>query len=149
MVACGWLRLSSNLSTGDSFRDIMSPPSDEKDDLALALRLSQLSDDDFGKEIPHLHSKRHPPTGEAHPMMPPVEDNDLEPSLAVFQRSADGFNQRKEGRPSMEGSLALSHTAISPSEVRTRDNSHASANRGLIGLGWHPKSLAWTPSGGI
>jgi len=118
----------------------MSPPSDEQDDLALALRLSQLSSDDFDKEVSHL---QYPPTGEAHPTTPPIEDNeyDLELALTLSQLPADLFdeqamelNRRKDDRPSMEETLALSHTAISPSEVRTRDESNASAH-GLIVLG--------------
>jgi len=102
-----------------------TPPSDEKDDLVLALRLSS---DDFDKEVSHLHSKRYPPTGEDHPTTPPVEDNecDLElaltlpqPPAVLFDEQAMELNRRKEGRPSMKGTPALSHTAISPSEVRT------------------------------
>jgi hypothetical protein len=121
----------------------MSPPSDEKDDLAPDVRLSS---DDFAKAVPHLHSKLYSPTatGEAHPTTPPAEDNecDLELALALSQLPADLFdeqamelNRRNEGRPSIEGTLALSHTATSPSEVRARDNSHASAHHGLIVLG--------------
>jgi len=116
----------------------MSPHSDEKDDLALAVRLSS---DGFDKEVPHLGSipKRYPPTGEAHPTTSPVVDNecDIELALTLSQLPADLFdeqvmelNRRKEARPSMEGTPASSHTATSPSEVRTRDNSHASAHHG-------------------
>jgi hypothetical protein len=106
--------LEGSLSANHPSRQ-RTPPSDEEDDLGLALRLSQLSDDDFDKLVSH-HFKGYPPRGEARPTTPPVEDNecDLELALTSSQLPADLFdeqameelNRRKEGRPSVEGTLA-------------------------------------------
>jgi hypothetical protein len=105
------------------------PPSDEKDHLALALKLSQLLPfDEVDEEVSRLDPKGYVPAGEAHPTTPSFEDNegDLELALKLSQLPADlsdeqvmELNRQNEGRTSINRTLTSSHTAIFPSEVRT------------------------------
>jgi hypothetical protein len=105
-----------------------TPTSDEKDDLALALRLSLAPYDDFDEQLARFHRTGFASTSkEACPSTPPneSEEDDVGRALILSQLPADifdeqvrGLNQRREARTAIEGSLASLPIAISLAQVR-------------------------------
>ena len=98
-------------------------PASEEDDLALALRLSQLSSEDFDKQVARLHHIESAVTREeAYSSPPPKSDeDDLELALIMSQLPVDEqaieINRQKGFHTADENSA--SRAATSPPEVRT------------------------------
>ena len=100
----------------------------EEDDLARALRLPQLSADDFDEQVQvdrPLHVESASTREQAHPSPPPNESNEDKLELApnTSQPPADVFDEQaiEINRPNMadEEDLASMAAAISLPEVRT------------------------------
>jgi hypothetical protein len=106
-----------------------TPPRDDKDDLALALRSLQLSSYDLD-EASRLDFKAGGSTGGgAHLNIPPDKNDEGDIELAlnlsklpadIFDEEASERNRRREVLTAAEETIASLRPAISPSEVRTR-----------------------------
>ena len=102
-------------------------PASEEDDLALALRLPQLSFEDFDKQVARPHHIESAVTREEAYSSPPSEsdEGDLELALIISQLPADIFDEQaieidrqKEFHTADENSASRAAT-MSPLEVRT------------------------------
>ena len=98
----------------------------EEDDLARALRLSQLSADDFDEQAQvdrRLHVRSASTREQAHPSPPPNESDEDELALNMSQLPADVFDEQaiEINRPNTadEEDLASMAAAIPLLEVRT------------------------------
>jgi hypothetical protein len=108
---------------------LRTPTSDEEDDLALALRLSLLTSDDFDEQVARLHRMGSVTASEkAYSSTPPNEtgENDLGPALNLSQWLADildeqvsGLDRRRDSRTAIENSLAPPPMATSLVQVWT------------------------------
>jgi hypothetical protein len=105
-----------------------TPASDEKDDLALALRLSLLHSNDLVEQLTQLHHTGSASASEeARSSTPPndSDENDLEIALNLSQLPADIFDEQvseldrpKELHTAIEDSLASWLAAMSFAQVR-------------------------------
>ena len=120
-------------------------PSDEKGDLALASRLSQLTPDHFGEQAARFHCMGSAPASEkAHPFTPPKEsdEDDLEVPADILDGQASELNRRRESCTAVEDSQASLPTAMSRVEVRRQHHRTSAIEccaRTICGVRWIPR----------